>query len=142
LRHCIANARWGIVFVELISMADSAIGEGAVDAAIARCPLASKGAHTTVGNYDHSELGMLLEEFSQASGTPADTLQRQFGQWMNSHFLATFPTHYDARKDAFSMLESIEKEVHVEVRKLYPEAELPVLQTERLAEDVLLFTYQ
>ena len=46
------------------------------------------------------------------------------------------------KPDALSMLSAIEDEVHVEVRKLYPEAELPRFETERLAEDSLRMTYR
>ena len=40
-----------------------------------------------------------------------------------------------------AMLEAIEGEVHVEVRKIYPNAELPTFATERIAPDALRMDY-
>jgi hypothetical protein len=117
----------GIVFVELLAMADHALGEDAVDGVIARCPLSSKGAYTAVGTYPSSELGQLVDGFSH---------------WMLRRFAATFPVFFEVQQDAFTMLESIENEVHAEVRKLYPDAELPTFDTVREGDDTLVMTYR
>ena len=44
--------------------------------------------------------------------------------------------------DTFDFLSQIEEHVHTEVRKLYPDAELPVFETVRLDEDTLEMTYR
>jgi Haem-NO-binding len=132
----------GIVFVELLAMADHALGEDAVDGVIARCPLSSKGAYTAVGTYPSSELGQLVDGFSHASGDSIPALQRAFGHWMLRRFAATFPVFFEVQQDAFTMLESIENEVHAEVRKLYPDAELPTFDTVREGDDTLVMTYR
>ena len=131
----------GVVFVELLSMADQAVGEEAVDRVVARCPLSSHGAYTAVGTYPASELGHLVQGFSDATGASVDALQMRFGHWMLGRFLETYPEFFKAQPDAFTMLESIENEVHVEVRKLYPDAELPTFLTERIGNDTLKMTY-
>jgi len=131
----------GVVFVELLNMAEAAVGEDAVDSVIAKCPLSSKGAYTSVGSYDSSELGTLVSGFSDATGSPVEALQKQFGHWMLRRFTESYAPFFAVKPDAFSMLESIENEVHVEVRKLYPDAELPRFDTSRPAPDTLLLTY-
>jgi hypothetical protein len=136
------GAMKGTIFVELLSMAEEALGEVAVDAAIARCPLASQGAYTTVGNYPPTELSQLVNQFSQTSGATPETLERQFGHWMLGRFLLTYPAFFEGHGDAFSMLESIEGKVHAEVRKLYPDSELPTLETVRIDERTMRFTYR
>lgn len=132
----------GIVFVELLAMADAAAGEEAVDAVVAKCPLSTKGAYTAVGTYPAEELNALVGGFSQVTGASIDALQRQFGHWMLARFVDTFPVFFESQPDAFSMLESIENEVHVEVRKLYPDSELPKFETTRIGDDTLKMVYR
>ena len=91
----------GVVFVELLSMAEQAVGEDAVDKVVSGCPLASKGAYTSVGSYDSGELGTLVKGFSNATGHSVDALQRQFGHWMLRRFTETYSPFFDAKPDAF-----------------------------------------
>jgi len=67
----------------------------------------------------------LVAAFSARSGAPVPELQRLFGHWMLKRFAAAYPAFFAAKTDALQMLEAIEGEVHVEVLKLYPDAELP-----------------
>ena len=132
----------GVVFVELLNMAESAVGERTVDAVVARCPLASKGAYTSVGQYDCRELTMLVKELSVETSAPEEELQRRFGHWMLRHFTQSYSVFFDAKTNAFDMLHSIETEVHVEVRKLYSDAELPRFDTTQPSDDTLILTYR
>jgi len=131
----------GMVFVELVRMAEASLGEDAVDEVLASCPLSTGGAFTRVGNYPCSDLISIVEELSLKSATPADELQRAFGHWMLAHFVETYPDFFVGKPDAFAMLEAIDAEVHVEVRKLYPDAELPRFHTERLGDNRLRMAY-
>ncbi|GLQ36319.1 guanylate cyclase [Amylibacter marinus] len=131
----------GVVFVELIAMAESIAGEELVDEIIDSCDLESGGAFTAVGNYPCGELMTLVQAFGQALNAPVEDLQSKFGQWMFTKFIDGYPMFFAGKNDAFTMLESIENEVHVEVRKLYPEAELPSFKTERISDSELMMIY-
>lgn len=131
----------GMVFVELLRMAEDAFGEAAVDEVLDATPLASGGAYNAVGNYPCGELMQLVQAFSDRSGAPGSELQRLFGHWMLKRFLAGYPGFFAGKSDTFEMLEAIEGEVHVEVLKLYPDAELPRFATERLPDGALRFIY-
>ena len=132
----------GIVFVELVRMAETVIGEDAVDDILDACELSTGGAYSAVGNYPCSELITLVEAFSRHTGTPSADLQRLFGKWMHAQFVTNYPAFFTDKPDALAMLAAIEDEVHVEVRKLYPDAELPRFETERLGADGLRMTYR
>jgi len=132
----------GIVFVELIRMAESIIGEEAMDEIIDQCALSSGGAYTAVGNYPCAELVTLVEALSSHTGTASTELQRLFGKWMHEHFVISYPSFFADKPDALAMLSAIEDEVHVEVRKLYPDAELPRFETERIDANKLQMTYR
>jgi hypothetical protein len=49
---------------------------------------------------------------------------------MLGRFLELYPGFFAGKRSALEMLDAIEGEVHREVRKLYPEAELPTFETE------------
>lgn len=131
----------GIVFVELLKMAEDLLGEDRVDAAIAAAALPSGGAYTSVGNYPCAELTALVQGFSASSGVDQAELQRVFGHWMMKVFAAHYPDFFRTNPDALSMLQSIESEIHVEVQKLYPESELPRFDARRTAPDRLELDY-
>ncbi len=122
----------GIVFVELIRMAESVMGEEAVDRILDQANLANDGAFSAVGNYPCRELLTIVDAVGAQLGTPVEALQKQFGHWMFARFVEGYPVFFEGKADGFDMLESIENEVHVEVRKLYPEVELPRFATERV----------
>jgi hypothetical protein len=131
----------GTIFVELIKMAEDTFGEDAVDEVLDKADLENDGAFTTVGNYSCSELIKIVMALSAQSKISPEVLQRKFGHWMINHFAENFAAFFEGKADGFAMLESVDGEIHVEVAKLYPDAELPVFDTERLAPDHLTMTY-
>ena len=127
----------GMVFTQLIEMADSMLGPDKVEAIIASSNLSTGGAYTAVGNYPHSEAVTLAAAFSEASGVPVPDLLHHFGEHMLKFFHQNYPAFFTKSPDAFSFLESVETYVHVEVRKLYPDAELPRFVTERMSPTLM-----
>ncbi len=132
----------GIVFVELLSMAESVAGEGAVDEVLDSLSLESDGAYSSVGKYPCAELFQIVDAFSARLGQSQSDLKRAFGKWMHGRFLALYPEFFQDKSTAFDMLEGIENEVHVEVLKLYPDAELPSFETQREGNARLTMIYR
>lgn len=132
----------GTIFVELIKMAEDVFGEDTVDMVLDKADLENGGAFTTVGNYPCAELVKIVVAFSEHSGLSPEVLQIKFGHWMIAHFVVAYPQFFDSKTDAFAMLEAIEGEIHVEVRKLYPDAELPTFATERTSPNHLKLVYE
>lgn len=131
----------GIVFVELLKMAEDLLGEDKVDEVISQTQLPSGGVYTSVGNYPCAELTALVQGFSTTSGVAEGELQRVFGHWMMKVFAVHYPDFFQSTPDALSMLSTIESEIHVEVRKLYPDSELPRFDARRTAPDRLELDY-
>jgi Haem-NO-binding len=132
----------GVVFVELLRMAESFLGEDAVDQVLDQTNLESNGAFSAVGNYPCRELLVLVDAFGERLNAPPEMLQVKFGHWMFDQFAKGYPEFFEGKEDAFEMLEAIEGEVHVEVRKLYPEVELPSFATDRLLPSKLRMVYE
>lgn len=131
----------GLVFAELLEMAETQLGERAIDEVFDGLTLASEGAYTRVGNYPCSELIALVEALSKKMDVSPESFQQRFGHWMFKSFSASHPEFLEKRAGAFDMLEAIEDEVHVEVRKLYPDAELPRFEVDRRASNRLVMRY-
>lgn len=131
----------GIVFTELLSMAENTLGEDVMDDILDRLALSNGGAYTAVGFYPCSELQSIVGAISDHTGQATDRLQHAFGGWMLGRFAELYPQFFHGKTCALEMLESIEGEVHVEVAKLYPDAELPRFSTDRPAPDHLRMRY-
>lgn len=132
----------GLVFVELLAMAEDAFGEDVVDGVIDRALLPSGGAYTAVGNYPCDELMALVGGFSHHSGIEAPELQKLFGRWMMNSFVRHYPDFFVGRSGSLDMLAVIGDKIHVEVRKLYPDADLPQFDVVRPDQHTMQMTYR
>jgi len=122
-------------------MVESAHGYALVDELIESADLPSGGAYTAVGTYDHGEIVQLLQQLSAKSNTPIPVLLKQFGHYLFNTFKTSYPVFFERADSSFDFLESIEHYIHVEVKKLYPDAELPTFKTRRLGSNQLEMIY-
>lgn len=131
----------GIVFTEFLEFSEQTFGAAKVDRAIVESHLPSGGSYTAVGTYDHRELIAILSHLSQETGTSVDELLRRFGQHLFGVLARSYRQLIADAVDSFSLLERIENEIHVEVRKLYPDAQLPRFTHERVGKDQMTLVY-
>jgi hypothetical protein len=132
----------GIVFTEFLEMVESKFSPELADSIIEGAELSSGGAYTTVGTYDHSEMIKLVTCLSKETGISTSELMRSFGVYMFERFYVLFPQYFSGIDSSFRFLELIEDYIHVEVRKLYPEAELPSFECDTSEPGRLRLTYQ
>ncbi len=132
----------GIVFTEFIDLVSAKFGEEVVDRVIAESNLPSGAAYTAVGTYDHAEMMTMVRKLSQAIQVPVPSLLKDFGQHLFTRFAVRYPQFYAGIKSSFCFLNRIEEHIHVEVRKLYPDAELPSIVCERRSENEMVLTYR
>lgn len=131
----------GIVFTEFLEMVESQLGVGMVDRIIGAAKLPNDGAYTSVGTYDHRELVRLLDAMSEASGASVPDLLRRFGVYLFNRFAVLYPRLFEGIPGAFEFLRATDEVVHVEVQKLYPDAELPRFMCESSEADELVLIY-
>jgi len=122
----------GIVFTEFIEMVEEVYSPEMVDDLLDSVTLTSGGAYTSVGTYDHLELVALVSELSKRTDTEIPVLLRSFGTHLYRTFATKYSQFFDGVTDTFTLLERLDGHIHVEVRKLYPDAELPKFTTRRL----------
>jgi hypothetical protein len=131
----------GIVFTEFIEMVEQRFGYEVVDELLTETYLPSGGAYTTIGTYSHHEIVALVIGLGKKTNTPVPALLHAFGGHLFQTFVKNYGHFFDHSKDAFDFLESIENYIHVEVKKLYPDAELPRFKTSRPDERSLEMIY-
>lgn len=131
----------GVVFTEFMEMVESRMGLDMLDRIITEAELPNDGAYTSVGTYDHAELVRLVEALSNATALSTSELIYMFGEQLFQRFSLNYPNLFGATATAFDFLSRIDGVIHVEVRKLYPDAELPKLVCERPAPDALAILY-
>lgn len=130
----------GIVFSEFIEMVEGEFSPEMADQIIVECSsnLESGGSYTSVGAYDHLELVELVGALSRASGVPVADLVVAFGKYLAGRFATLYPDFFRNVGGTLDFLESVDNHIHKEVLKLYPDAELPRFQTERMGDRLVM----
>jgi len=132
----------GVVFTEFLEMVEEKFSPAVADSVIEQSALASGGAYTTLGSYDHQEMLQLVTNLSAATGVPPQDLIRVFGEHLFGRFLDYYPQLFTGIDSALELLRRVEDYIHVEVRKLYPDAELPTFQCWMVGREQLSMTYR
>lgn len=135
------NTMKGIVFTEFLEMVEDKFGPDMVDDIIDDNDLPSQGAYTSIGTYNHSEIISLVISLSKYTEIPVPTLVHVFGKHLFSRFVILYKSLLADINDSFQFLEMIESYIHVEVKKLYPDAQLPFFDCYR-TEDKLVMNYK
>ena len=131
----------GIVFREFIDMVEESFSLDTADKIISSSNLATGGAYTSVGTYDHGEIVNLVGHLSEITHISVPDLLRTFGEHLFKRFSVLYPAHFAAQNSTFGFLSILDNKIHVEVLKLYPDAELPVFEHEFPDPDRMTFVY-
>lgn len=123
-------------------MVEQEAGYGLVDSLLLTTHLPSGGNYTSAGTYPITEMAALVANLSQRSNTPVPLLLRAYGRFLFQTFVTNYGNFITTAPDAFSFLSSVDNYIHVEVQKLYPEAELPQFIITRLDEQTLRMVYR
>ena len=132
----------GMIFTEFLEMVEDSFGWEMAENIIEDAKLPNDGAYTAVGTYDHAELVRLVVALSKRSEVSVPDLMRIFGRHAFGRFVVGFPFMFEGVSDPLAFLDSVENHIHVEVRKLYPAAELPTFNTSYLNDDCLTMEYR
>lgn len=132
----------GIVFTEFLDLVEDKFGLEMVDTIISSSNLESEGAYTAVGTYSFSEMLQLLQHLSEQTGLSIDNLLLVYAEHFFEVIKISYPGLLNTYKDPIEMLSSIENHIHIEVRKIYPDAELPTFVVVEKTENSLILDYK
>jgi hypothetical protein len=132
----------GIVFTEFLEMVENKYSPEVADRIIETSNLSSGGAYTSVGTYDHAEFIQLVTRLSAETKVPVPDLVREFGRYLFTRFHLKYSNFFNHIPGAFAFLARIENYIHVEVRKLYSDAELPRFEIKQTDPQHMELTYK
>jgi predicted hydrocarbon binding protein len=132
----------GLVFREFLEMVENEFGYETVDTIIEKSKVPSNGVYTSVGTYKAEEMFALVGELSRETNIPVNKLLFTFGKYIFNVFLKSYPVFFEHKKNSFELLADVEGKIHVEVLKLYPEAELPSFDVEMVNDKEMVMVYR
>jgi len=132
----------GIVFTEFLEFVEQQYSPNIVDDIIDASTLSTDGAYTSVGTYDCEELLQLVSALSEVTQTPSSDLICAFGQHLFIYLATNYPQFVEGLNSTFEFLQSIHGHIHVEVHKLYPDAELPSFEYSFPEDGQMVMHYQ
>ncbi|MFT5609663.1 MAG: hypothetical protein ACI9WC_001389 [Arenicella sp.] len=115
----------GILFVEFIDFLEMHTDVGTAQEIINQAELDSLGAYSRVGLYDYQELIKLLVSAANRLDCSADELLEGYTEHLMSMFHRDYPAFFEDATCAGDILKNLDSHIHVQVQKLYPDAELP-----------------
>ena len=115
----------GFVFTSLIDMLEENVSPEFADDVIMEAELENDGAYTAVGYYPFSDMERLVGVLVEKTGKSANELLYDFGYYLFGK-LGTLHGEVIANSGGLlDMLSHLDDDIHVQVKKLYPDADLP-----------------
>ncbi|WP_139959832.1 heme NO-binding domain-containing protein [Flavicella sediminum] len=132
----------GIVFTEFLDLVEDKFGLEMVDKIINQSELETNGAYTAIGTYAFSDMLQLLKNLNKNTGISIDNLLLTYAEHFFSVLKNSYPDLINSYTDPIQMIASIENHIHIEVRKIYPDAELPSFEVVEKTENSLVLIYK
>ena len=132
----------GLVFNLLEDFIVEGWGEEAYEEIFAECPLKTKEPFVGPGTYPDSDLVTIAQVGAAKLGVTLDEALVAFGKFSFPRLAAKVPKIMRYQRDAKRFLMSIDSVIHVEVRKLFPEAVTPRFTCVDVGEDRLEIRYE
>ncbi len=131
----------GIIFTEFLELVEEQFGLEVLDEVLAMSE--DEGVYTSVGSYDHKQLVKLIVNLSKKTNIDPETLQKVFGKTVFKTLLNSLPDDASVSKSktTFQFLRHVENYIHVEVKKLYADANPPTFVFISESESEMVMDY-
>lgn len=132
----------GIIFTEFLEIVEDNFGLEVLDKVLELSN--DQGIYTSVGSYDHKDLVKLIVNLSKVTEIPADKLQETFGEVVFVQLLRSLPpaASLNNSNTCFEFIRHVEEYIHVEVKKLYPDAVPPTFDFISESETEMVMDYR
>lgn len=132
----------GIVFTLLNDMVVEKFGLDTWEQLLSRVQPSSGGSYTAGDTYPYDELQALVVELAKLKEADPNTLVQAFGEYMFPVLANKYPIFFEKNINFKDFLKSIHDVIHIEVKKLYHDASLPVIRYEEPAPDTIILNYR
>ena len=131
----------GLVFTTFYDFCEVNYGGDVLDDVIDAADLPNGGAYTAVGTYPFTDMVSLITALVTLTGKPLNVTLEEFGVHCFARWVENWPAQFDGKK-LFDVLATVDDFHQNEVRKLYPDAELPSFRVEARSADRLVLGYR
>ncbi|MGH1441706.1 MAG: heme NO-binding domain-containing protein [Cellvibrionaceae bacterium] len=132
----------GDVFVAFNQMVEEQMGIDCWEALLDEVQPKSGGIYTSVARYDDAELLSLISTLSEMKSIPQSVLIEGFGFYLFDELNKKHGVFTQQQPDFFGFIASIDDVIHREVKKLYPETQLPEIKCLASDDKVMQLSYQ
>lgn len=115
----------GVVFTTFFEHVRARHGEDWVDDLIDDVAPDNGGSYTRVGTYPFEDMVKFVSAYAQRSQQKLPMILEDFGYFCFQQWVKTVPEHFNGTSNLFDALCQVDEFHENEVRKLYPQAELP-----------------
>ena len=130
----------GVVFNLLSDMVEEKFGLEVWDQLL--MDTGHDGVFVASETYADTCLFSLIGRASEVSGIPSNDLIRAFGEYMFPRFHSDNPEFFSAEMTLKEFLLTVDRVIHVEVRKLHPDANLPPFEYIDQSDSELTMLYK
>lgn len=127
------------MFTEYLEFIEEQFGFDIADQMIEKAGVS--GSYTLVGNYPPTDMTAMVVALSEITGTPVETLQELLGRHLFHRIAALYEGLAERFSGAMELIAHVEGVIHPNVKKLYPDAELPTFGMVSSGPDELIVDY-
>ena len=131
----------GIIFTTFSQMVEETFNLDMLDELLEQVKPKSDGIYISGETYEDAELFSLVRALSTKTGVSVEDLIRSFGSYAFKHLVYMYPKCVEDAQNARQLLLNVHGIIHVEVRKLHPDAQLPTFRYETPSPNKLTMFY-
>lgn len=131
----------GMIFTELVEFVEEKFGFDIADAMLEASLLENKGAYTQAANYPFEELVAIVTRLAEITGNPAGDLIEVYGRHLFGRIVGLYPPMIAHFSSSLPFIAKVDTFIHPEVKKLYPDADLPSFNVISLSDHELIIDY-
>ena len=130
----------GVVFTQFLEMIEDKFGFDTVDDMIEKSGVS--GVYTQAGNYPPGELLEMVNALSVITKISVGDLVLTFGEHLFTILITIYSEPIKKYKNSFEFISNVENVVHPEVKKLYPDSDLPSFELINMTDIEMKIIYK
>lgn len=131
----------GVVFTEFLEFIEDKFGFDISDEMIENSETSTNGIFTQAGNYPFEDMLSLVQTLSKITNIPLGDLVQAYGEHLFSRLITIYPKPISTYNNTFDFVRNVENVVHPEVKKLYPDSDLPTFEDSAVNGNIMTITY-
>ena len=131
----------GFIFTEFIRFVEESHDLTMVDEMIEKSNLPSQGIYSAFNSYPFDELASMLTFVCNKTNANAEDLLEAFGKFVFPYLIGKHSYITKEYNNALDLIQGIESHIHIEVKKLYEDAELPEFHVVERQNNKLIMIY-